>query len=83
VSEASTVYEIRCPACRVTFPPEQRHCFYCGQRLGGPFETPAERDERHEPEAIRQTLPFRGAVTLLWVLLALAAAAFRICAGER
>ncbi|MDG2049313.1 MAG: hypothetical protein P8M78_04040 [Myxococcota bacterium] len=28
----ATVYEVRCPSCDVSFPPETRRCLHCGGR---------------------------------------------------
>jgi hypothetical protein len=34
VPEDMTEYEVRCPTCDVSFPPETRVCFYCGGKTG-------------------------------------------------
>lgn len=31
-SSSDQVYEVRCPACKVSFPPETGRCFHCGGR---------------------------------------------------
>ena len=75
------MYEVRCPQCTVSFPPDTRSCFYCGTRLradarhgdlGGLFESEPQR---------RSSVPFRATVTLLWVLLGVAVTLYRACAG--
>ncbi|MBW2500792.1 MAG: hypothetical protein JRF61_26210 [Deltaproteobacteria bacterium] len=30
----SSAYEVRCPRCDVSFPPETRECIHCGGRTG-------------------------------------------------
>ena len=30
----SPLYEVRCPSCRTSFPPETKRCIHCGGPLG-------------------------------------------------
>lgn len=34
-ASAPRFYEVRCPHCETSFPPEARRCLHCGRRLGG------------------------------------------------
>ncbi len=39
VGSSLGAYEVRCPACNVSFPPEARRCLHCGGRTVRPGET--------------------------------------------
>ena len=71
--EASNPYEVRCPSCRTSFPPETKRCIHCGGRLG----------ITHEDVGLDQdALPFQRGRSLVWVitaLLALVLSALRSC----
>jgi len=89
-----TTYEIRCHACNVSFPPGTRACIHCGERIGRPrflpgggADMPAFEGGDPFPEA-DEVDPGSGGgrglrvgFTLLWLLLAVASAAFRVCQG--
>ena len=83
--------EVRCPRCDVSFAVGTRRCLHCGGptvepevaahiravERGMPLPVPAEV----EPEVEEETPLRRGprALTLLWIVLALAASLYRSC----
>jgi hypothetical protein len=81
LSDPSIVYEVRCQECRVSFPPGTRACFYCGAPLAAGPEVSLGA-ELEEGEATRRAVPFRTALTLIWVLLAIAGSIARACSGS-
>jgi hypothetical protein len=73
----------------VTHPPGRRTCLHCGGRVlpsrdataaveprDVPFLPGSEPDEQEPPQ---RSVRMRLASTLVWIVLALAAAVFRIC----
>jgi hypothetical protein len=84
-----TPYEVYCYDCRVTFPVGTRSCIHCGRPIG--MTQPARGARPIVPGAadVRDELELPGALNTrklggmsLWVLLALAAALSRMCAGS-
>lgn len=86
----SSHFEVRCPECDVSFPPEKRRCMYCGARLGVAPESPgvvqtAELPAAEMPDAEELDMeggsrsPLRILTSLLWVGLALLASLYRVC----
>lgn len=49
-------YEVRCPRCRVSFPPETRRCLHCGAATVPPGA--AEAAVRPSDEARQEPRPF-------------------------
>jgi hypothetical protein len=80
-----TPFEVYCYNCKATFALGTRRCVHCGHRLGRQARS-AEGDARPEPleaaeEGIAEpSLARRIGGTSLWVLIAIAAAASRLCA---
>jgi hypothetical protein len=75
------VYEVRCHACNVSFPPGTPTCFYCGKPLGRRRAGQAELELQAGGAEARSALSPRGLAWLFWALLALATALYRACAG--
>lgn len=84
-------YEVRCPSCNVSFPPETRRCLHCGERTVRPHADEAEvrvhtaaggatslEAAEDEAELTPQRLPLR-IMSLVWVALALVASFWRVC----
>jgi hypothetical protein len=83
-----TYYEVRCPNCNTSFPPETKRCIHCGGPLGGGMRgwiavargggpSPAE-EEQAEAE-----LPFQRGRNIMWVVtavIALVLSMLRACA---
>jgi hypothetical protein len=81
-----TYYEVRCPNCNTSFPPETKRCIHCGGPLGGGLRgwlaagggaSPAE-EEQEEAE-----LPFQRGRSIIWVVtavIALVLSMLRACA---
>jgi hypothetical protein len=80
-------YEVRCPSCNTSFPPETKRCIHCGGPLGSGVgrwlaaarsgTSPAE-EEQEEAE-----LPFQRGRNIVWVVtavIALVLSALRSCA---
>lgn len=80
-----TPFEVYCYHCKATFALGTRRCVHCGRPLGRRAGRPGP-DERPEPleaaeEGIAEpSLARRIGGTSLWVLIAIAAAASRLCA---
>ena len=83
----TTYYEVRCPNCNTSFPPETKRCIHCGGPLGGGLRgflaaagagpSPAEA-EQEEAE-----LPFQRGRSIVWVVtavIALVLSMLRSCA---
>jgi len=75
---ASDFYEVRCPSCRTSFPPETKRCIHCGGPLGagGGAVVDAESDE---------DVPFRSGRSIVWVVtavIALVLSMLRNCQGS-
>jgi hypothetical protein len=83
----TTYYEVRCPNCNTSFPPEAKRCVHCGGPLGGGLRgwitlgggapSPAE-EEQAEAE-----LPFQRGRNVVWVVtavIALVLSMLRSCA---
>ena len=87
---AQTPYEVYCYSCKVTFPVGTRQCIHCGRPIGGsplsragaPPITPGAADLPEEIEMPGQISVRKLGGMSLWVLLALAAAVSRLCAGQ-
>jgi hypothetical protein len=92
--QQSEIYEVRCPACAVSFPVGTRRCIHCGgatavpqtaARLAALRELPFEFEPADGPpmeEEPEQKSPRRGGrgLALMWLLLAVAASIYRTCA---
>ena len=87
---AQTPYEVYCYSCKVTFPIGTRQCIHCGRPIGGSPLTrarhPADharrrRSSRGDRDAGQISMRKLGGMSI-WVLLALAAAVSRLCAGQ-
>jgi hypothetical protein len=80
-----TPFEVYCYDCRSTFALGTRSCVHCGRPIAGRAARP-QLDARPHPletqddEGPEQSLARRIGGTSLWVLVALAAAASRLCA---
>jgi hypothetical protein len=80
-----TPFEVYCYHCKSTFALGTRRCVHCGRPLGRQPGRP-EQEARPEPlESVEDGMIEPGMVrriggTSLWVLIALAAAASRLCA---
>lgn len=88
-------YEVRCPQCDVSFPIGTRRCLHCGGATVKPgvavqmrtaglrmplgAALPRSEDEPEEDEALVRRGPRR--LTVLWVLIVLAASIYRSCAA--
>jgi ribosomal protein L37E len=82
-----TPYEVYCYHCEATFAVGTRRCVHCGQPIGGRARRPrAEgapevmQPEPMEEEVLEPSIARRLGGTSLWVLIAIAAAASRLCA---
>jgi hypothetical protein len=53
----SSAYEVRCPRCDVSFPPETRKCVHCGGRTGRQAAAPLVEQwiEPHSEDSASQT----------------------------
>lgn len=40
--QSASSYEVRCPHCQVSFPPDQKRCVHCGGRTGPSFREVAD-----------------------------------------
>jgi hypothetical protein len=82
----SSLFEVYCPSCSVTFPVGQKHCIHCGGRLSkerlqpGEFAIPFEgADEMDELEAVGgRRSPF-SPLALIWLLLFVGGTIYRSC----
>lgn len=86
VEGPQTPFEVYCYHCKVTHPAGTRRCVHCGGPVGprgaakmltGPG--PAGEVEVEDPTELPTGR--RLATMSLWMLLALGAAAYRVCAG--
>jgi hypothetical protein len=92
--QQSEIYEVRCPACAVSFPVGTRRCIHCGgatavpqtaARLAALRELPFEFEPAEGPlmeDGPEEEAPRRGGrgLALMWLLLAVAASIYRTCA---
>jgi len=91
--QQSEIYEVRCPACAVSFPVGTRRCIHCGgatavpqtaARLAALRELPFEFEPAEGPlmeDEPEEEAPRRGGrgLALMWLLLAVAASIYRTC----
>ena len=57
----SSAYEVRCPRCDVSFPPETRKCVHCGGRTGRQAAAPlVEQWIEPEPDPFFSMQPTAG-----------------------
>lgn len=91
--QQSEIYEVRCPACAVSFPVGTRRCIHCGgatavpqtaARLAALRELPFEFEPADGPlmeDEPEEETPRRGGrgLALMWLLLAVAASIYRTC----
>lgn len=86
-------FEIHCPRCKVTFPPEAKRCLHCGGKLGSPglsiagdsgpqlgAELPFEVEATGEdaPRGSGLRTGFGG----MWIIFAVIVTLMRACSGE-
>ncbi len=84
-----TQHEVRCLQCDVSFPVGTKRCLHCGGRVGARKEPPPARgrilfDVEEAEEADESPVPrpiIRKTVASIWLLLALAASLYRVCAS--
>ena len=84
-----TQYEITCPRCKVTFPPETRTCIHCGGPVGRRFtigqraEAPADvvRDDELDAESASGSNAIRWLVRSPLILLVIVFSILRACSG--
>ena len=87
-------FEVHCPQCQVSFPVGTRRCLHCGGGTvepevaaqihalkTGEFLPPEDVDETVLAEELEQGSGRRGprSLTLLWILMAVAASIYRSC----
>lgn len=86
-SGPQTPYEVYCYQCDVTHPLGTRRCMHCGQPIGRAHPI-AGHELQPQPEVLAEdgsempSLGKRFAGMSLWMILALGAAAYRVCTGE-
>jgi len=82
-----TPFEVYCYHCQSTFAVGTRRCVHCGQPIGGRAARPGREATAEvqagtaaEDELVEPSIARRIGGTSLWVLIAIAAAASRLCA---
>ena len=90
------VFEVRCDRCSVTYPVGTRTCIHCGERLGRGGGAGAPRVTLRAAASRRAEAPFEveeeelevpgrsgvmSPVAILWVVLLVGGAVYRLCAG--
>jgi hypothetical protein len=81
-----TPYEVYCYHCRATFAVGTRSCVHCGRPIGGRAGQPRAEGrteltvEPKDEDILEPSMARRIGGTSLWVLIAIAAAASRLCA---
>jgi len=92
--EQAASFEVRCDRCSVTYPVGTRTCIHCGGRLGrgggirairAELGAAAARGAPAPAEIEEEELPGRSGimspVAILWVVLLVGGAIYRLCAG--
>lgn len=91
--QEQAAFEVRCDRCSVTYPVGTRTCLHCGERLGRsrpagaslrsapgrPAELPGEAQDEELELAGRSGV--LSPVAILWVVLLVGGAVYRLCAG--
>lgn len=81
-----TYYEVRCPNCNTSFPPETKRCIHCGGPVGGGLRGWLAAGGSHSPAEEEQEeaeLPFQRGRNIVWVVtavIALVLSMLRACA---